>query len=271
MRSKIFDCITFFRENFITNVRFEILNKNVDYFVICESKFDHNGKKKRLNFKLKNLLFKNKIIYVVLDHPFPNHLKDGWQRQAYQRDYMLSKIPNAEPDDYIMFSDPDEIPNPKKLKNFNLKKKYGIFMQNHYVYKFNIQNSYENPWQGTRICKFKNLKSIDYMRQNILLKNLKKWWRPDKEKSIKKILQGGWHFNNIFSAKELSIKLKTFAHKEFHDDKYSNINIIKKKIIKKEDLYGRGQIFNSVILDKTFPEYILKNKNSFYKFIEYKD
>ena len=48
MRSKIFDCITFFRENFITNVRFEILNKNVDYFVICESKFDHNGKKKDL-------------------------------------------------------------------------------------------------------------------------------------------------------------------------------------------------------------------------------
>jgi hypothetical protein len=109
------------------------------------------------------------------------------------------------------------------------------------------------------------------MRQNILLKNLKKWWRLDKEKSIEKILHGGWHFNNIFSAKELSTKLKTFAHKEFHSNKYSNINIIKKKIIKKEDLYGRGQIFNSVTLDKTFPEYILKNKNFFYKFIEYID
>ena len=232
------------------------MNKQVDYFVICESKFDHNAKKKKLNFKLKNLLFKNKIIYIVLDHPFPFYLKNGWQRQAYQRDYMLSKIPNAKPDDYIMFSDPDEIPNPKILKNFNLKKKYGIFMQNHYVYKFNIQNSYENPWQGTRVCKFKNLK---------------KWWRPDKEKSIEKIFNGGWHFNNIFSAKELSTKLKTFAHKEFCSDKYSKINIIKKKIIKKEDLYGRGQIFNSVTLDKTFPEYILKNKNFFYKFIEYID
>ena len=48
MKSKIFDCITFFRENFITNIRFEILNKHVDYFVICESKFDHNNKKKNL-------------------------------------------------------------------------------------------------------------------------------------------------------------------------------------------------------------------------------
>ena len=106
------------------------------------------------------------------------------------------------------------------------------------------------------------------MRQNILLKNLKKWWRPDKEKSVEIILQGGWHFNNIFSPKELSLKLKTFAHEEFRDDQYSNISIIKKKLLKKEDLYGRGQIFNSVILDKTFPEYILKNKKKFYKFIE---
>jgi len=106
------------------------------------------------------------------------------------------------------------------------------------------------------------------MRQNILLKNLKKWWRPDKEKNVEIILDGGWHFNNIFRPKELSIKLKTFAHEEFRDNKYSNISIIKKKILKKEDLYGRGQIFNTVILDKTFPEYILKNKNKFNKFIE---
>ena len=27
-----FDCITFFQENFITNIRFEILNKYVDFF-----------------------------------------------------------------------------------------------------------------------------------------------------------------------------------------------------------------------------------------------
>jgi len=45
-KSKIYDCITFFRENFITNVRFEILKNVVDHFVICESRYDHKGKKK---------------------------------------------------------------------------------------------------------------------------------------------------------------------------------------------------------------------------------
>ena len=58
---KLFDCITFFRENFITNIRMEIIGNEVDFFVICESKYDHKGKKKDLNFKLKNKKFKKKI------------------------------------------------------------------------------------------------------------------------------------------------------------------------------------------------------------------
>ena len=34
---KIFDCLTFFDENFLVNSRFEILNDVVDYFIIVES------------------------------------------------------------------------------------------------------------------------------------------------------------------------------------------------------------------------------------------
>ena len=57
---KIFDCITFYQENFITNIRFEILNDCIDYFIICESKFNHIGEKKNLNFRLFNEKFKKK-------------------------------------------------------------------------------------------------------------------------------------------------------------------------------------------------------------------
>ena len=34
-------------------------------------------------------------------------------------------------------------------------------------YKFNLFNSFESPWEGTRICKKKDLKSIDFMRQKV--------------------------------------------------------------------------------------------------------
>jgi beta-1,4-mannosyl-glycoprotein beta-1,4-N-acetylglucosaminyltransferase len=41
----VVDCITFYNENFLTNLRFEILDELVDFFVICESKYDHKEKK----------------------------------------------------------------------------------------------------------------------------------------------------------------------------------------------------------------------------------
>ena len=78
-----------------------------------------------------------------------------WQNQAIQRDFMLKNLDFLEKDDYIFFSDPDEIPNPNLLKNFKLKKKYGIFMQKCFNYKFNLFNKYESPWEGTRVCKKK--------------------------------------------------------------------------------------------------------------------
>ena len=118
---KIFDCITFFQENLITNIRLEILNEYVDYFVICESTFDHVGNKKNLNFNLSNNQFKDKIIYLILDKPFPKS-NNAWQNQALQREFIFNGLGSAEPSDLILFSDPDEIPNPKLLKICHYKR-----------------------------------------------------------------------------------------------------------------------------------------------------
>ena len=257
---KIFDCITFYQENFITNLRFEILYDVVDFFVICESKYDHRGKEKNYNFILNNPIFKNKIIYLKMDNPFLSKI-DYWQNQAIQREYIFHGLRGADDNDYIMFSDPDEIPNPVILKKINLEKKYGIFMQKCFCYKFNIFNKYESPWEGTRITKMKNLKSIDYLRQKILSKNLSApFWKFKKDKSIELIQNGGWHFNSLLSPEEISIKLKTFAHKEFSSNEYSDVKIIKKNIIEKRDLFKRGWTYEKVQLDETFPRYINQNK-----------
>jgi len=265
---KIFDCITFFRENFITNIRFEILKKSVDFFCVCESIYDHKGNKKKLNFKLLNKDFKDKVIYFVKEHPFPK-FNTPWQNQAMQREYLKNCVFNyADNNDFIMFSDPDEIPNPNIIKHLKLNKKYGIFMQKSFCYKFNLFNSYESPWEGTRISLKKNLKSIDFMRQKVLKKNLKySFYRIDKEKSIQIIDNGGWHFNNLFSPKEISIKLRTFAHDEFSSVTFSNPSIIKKNIKDKKDLFKRGHLYEALNIDSSFPDYIKKNRNKFKKFI----
>ena len=49
---KIFDCTTFYDENLMLEVRFNILDKYVDKFIITEAKFSHSGQKKKLNFNI---------------------------------------------------------------------------------------------------------------------------------------------------------------------------------------------------------------------------
>ena len=43
MKSKIYDCITFFNENFHVKFKIKYFKDYVDYFVICESNYDHQG------------------------------------------------------------------------------------------------------------------------------------------------------------------------------------------------------------------------------------
>ena len=171
-KNKIFDCITFFDNNFMFELRYNVLKDYVDYFVICESKYDHRGRPKKINFIQKNNYDLDKVKHVIMENPFPKNT-GIWENQAIQREFLLSSTEFADPDDYIFFSDPDEIPRPEILINFELKKKYGIFMQKCFNYKFNLYNKYESPWEGSRVCKKKDLKSIDFMRQKIKSKNLK--------------------------------------------------------------------------------------------------
>ncbi len=265
--NKIIDCITFFDNNFIFDIRYNILADYVDYFVVCESKYDHTGNIKKKNFLLKEKYDPKKIKYILLDKPFPKDTT-RWQNQAIQRDFILENLDFACDEDFIFFSDPDEIIRPELLINFNLKKKFGIFLQDCFNYKINLFNPFESPWEGTRVVRKKNLKSIDFMRQKILVKNLRySFLRIDKEKNIQVFEDAGWHFNNLMSPKDISLKLRTFAHKEFSGKEFASEEIIKNKIEKKIDLFNRGHSYRVLELNSNFPKYILDNLVKFNEYI----
>ena len=266
-KNKLLDCITFFDNNFMFQIRYNILVDYVDYFIVCESLFDHKGKVKKQNFIWRDEYNKDKIKYFLLEKPFPRNT-NPWENQAIQREYLLNCTDFADKEDYIFFSDPDEIIRPELLIDFELKNKYGIFMMNCFNYKFNLFNPHESPWEGTRVAKKKNLKSIDFLRQKIKSKNLKyNFLRFDKEKNIKLFDKGGWHFNNIMSPKEISIKLKTFAHSEFSNEKFANEQIINSKINGHIDLFERGHKYMKIDLDNSFPDFIINNRRKFDEWI----
>ena len=49
---KIFDCFMFYDEEVLLEARLNILDKYVDFFVIVESKFFHNGNQRNLIFDI---------------------------------------------------------------------------------------------------------------------------------------------------------------------------------------------------------------------------
>jgi beta-1,4-mannosyl-glycoprotein beta-1,4-N-acetylglucosaminyltransferase len=269
MSNKIYDCITFFDEGFQANLRFNILNNYVEHFVVCESKFDHKGHYKGVKFNVENYKeFKNKITHLVINEQFPD-TSNPWKTQAFQREFIINGLDKAKPEDYIMFSDPDEIPRPEILANLKLIKKFGIFLQKMFCYKMNIYNPHESPWEGSRICLKKDLKSIDFLRQKILKKNIRyPFWRIDKEKNIQLIDNGGWHFNYLLEPEKISKKLKTFAHTEYNRGEFTNIDVIKSNIHEMRDLFDKGNKYYRVELDNTFPNYILNNQDKFSKWID---
>ena len=58
----------FFDENLVLELRLNLLDKYVDYFVIVESKYNHKGEAKKLNFDIKKFKkFEQKIIYIIYD------------------------------------------------------------------------------------------------------------------------------------------------------------------------------------------------------------
>ena len=252
----------YFDEDMLLDLRLNVMNKFVDFFVIVESKYTHQGKVKDKKLNLSDFKkFKDKIIHIYNESKFENY--NSWEKENFQRNLIMEGINKAQPDDYILISDLDEIPNPKKLQNI-YKHKYSVFNQSVFYYKFNLKNISETNWYGTRCCKKKYLISPQKLR-NEKIKNYP-FWRLDKiyKKKFNIIEDGGWHFTYIKTLSDIKKKIKSFAHKEFNKDKYLDDTYLKQKIDNGEDLFERDFKFQKIEVNQNnLPTYLVENKNNY--------
>jgi beta-1,4-mannosyl-glycoprotein beta-1,4-N-acetylglucosaminyltransferase len=262
----IYDCFQFFNEEHILDLRLNILNRFVDFFVIVESTTDHQGNIKKLNFDPKKFKkFNNKIIYIVVDDTSEiikkPHIGGESLVEQHQRNSLIRGLKNCHDDDLIILSDVDEIPDLNKLQLFDKKNKYAVFSQKMFNYKINLLNETENNWLGSKICLKKNLKSPQWLR-NLKFKKYP-FWRIDKQRKLQIIENGGWHFAYLQTPQNISKKIKSFAHGEFNKAHFIDEENIKKKISMGKDIFDRGINYRKVQLDDSFPKYIIDNKEKF--------
>ena len=265
----IYDCFQFFNEEHVLDLRINILQEFVDFFVVVESTCDHQGNSKKLNFDLKKFKkFQKKIIYIVVDDTIESiKKKHSWGEslvEQHQRNSIMKGLKNASDNDLVILSDVDEIPDLNKLNEFD-KNKYAVFSQKMFMYKINLLNLKENNWHGSKICLKKNFKSPQWLR-NLKFKKYP-FWRIDKTRNLQIIKNGGWHFAYLQTPENISKKIKSFAHGEFNKANITNEENIKLKIEKGQDVFERGHNLRKVEIDSSFPKYILQNKDKLKKWI----
>ncbi len=293
--SKIFDTFMFFNELDLLEIRLNILDKYVDYFVISEATVTFSGKSKPLYFlenKERFKKFEHKIIHNIVDDTpseFNNNVQHNefytnWnksyphkhngrllskltadcQSEVYQRDaIMKALLPYASDEDIILCSDLDEIPNPNVFNDlFEGLEHHELLHLNQSWYIYYLNNFCDLDWFGTRVCKFQYLKrhSVDLIR----------YPTEDRGAQIGGVIENaGWHFSFLGGAVKIKEKLESFAFKgnrstwilHFVDKIFPNR--IQKRIENNEDIFLTGRIFKIVEIDNSFPEYLVNNINNY--------
>tara|TARA_B100000989_G_scaffold288033_1_gene258322 strand:- start:1475 stop:2353 length:879 start_codon:yes stop_codon:yes gene_type:complete len=289
---KIIDSTTYFEEDLMMDLRFNVLDPYVDEFIVCEARFSHSGKEKEIKFDRKKFSrFEKKINHIILEKEPDNIIKknnlsyaekrhNSILRIKEQRNHISKFLFKYSPEDFIIYSDNDEIPN---LKTFNLrdnKKEVVIFEQKIFYYKFNLVLP-GIDWFGSKACKIKNLKTIDILRNS---KNKKyAFYRIDslfsdfKHQSLQVVKNGGWHFSNLKNYEDL---YKKYLNDENHSE-YEALNLpiervrqnIENWTIDYDHLAKKNSLekFNKVKLEKieldSLPKFIQDNRKKYDEWI----
>jgi beta-1,4-mannosyl-glycoprotein beta-1,4-N-acetylglucosaminyltransferase len=250
---KIIDCVTYFDEPMLFELRKNILNKYVDIFLVIEARHTHSGKKKKLNFNIDNYPdIKNKIIYLVIDNEPRDLIIEEKLSSSQKRINSLKRINQSydkaldflricSPDDIFILSDIDEIPNLERLNIKEIDSKIILFKQKMFYYKFNLYYDLI-PWFGSKACKIKNLISPSFLRhaksKRYPFWRIDTWFSKVKHHSVHVIEDGGWHFTNIKPPEKIFEKYSNFGHHNEFEDNEIGIEDIKKMILEKRVGYN---------------------------------
>jgi len=277
---KIFDTITFFNELDLLELRLNILNDVVDYFVINEANITFTGKEKPLYYYENRERFKkweHKIIHhVTVDNnetlekywegvPYHRSMIENdiyklpihYQRACFHKDSAIyALLDKAQDADIILTGDADEIIKPEVVEQIN----EWFDPNNHYVaqgpvYYYYLNLLCEPKWMSTRICTMKMLKtmSVDKLRQS-------------HQQSFK-IENGSWHWSFFGDADTVRAKMDAYEHQEHNLPQFRDS--MEERIKKGIDPFGRDYLYSPHVIpiDDSFPEYITDNLGKYSKYI----
>lgn len=285
----VYDCFTFFNELDLLELRLNILDGVVDKFVLVEATQNHQGKEKPLYFnenKERFSKFSSKIIHVIVDKYPSNPDNNSWVLEHHQRNSIAQGLKDCKPDDVVLISDVDEIPDPEKIKEHKDDRGIKIFRQRMFYYFMNCVNVTDVEsgrkkynWNGTVMIHFsdagENLQRFRELSLTLLGVNHPKFihrtywklwmWKNVTMKGMKVrfIANGGWHFSYLGGVERIIKKLESFAHTEYNKEEFKDPKKIEEAIANGKDILGRDFHYKFIPVDDTFPKYLLMNREKY--------
>lgn len=282
-QSRVYDCFSFYNEMDVLEIRLNTLKHAVDFHVIAESVLTFRGQKKPLFFDLNRERFSefaHKIIHVVVenyDNPGKYHPvkvskdNDVWIREGGQRNATESGLERADPFDWVIVSDMDEIPRPEMVERIATERMYRrgiyIFELDFYQNRLNWRTQ-KAPWLlGTRMIERRFMTQPHAMRihkQHAHVKSILPWldWRARTMWDLKAIVfphripHGGWHFSSMGDAEFVVNKHWTYAHYDVQSEEIMNTENIGQNLHNGLTQWGRKP-FPQLL--SALPEYVQQN------------
>ena len=284
----IYDCVIFFNELDLLEVRLNELKNVVDKFVIVEASFTHSSKPKEFCFennKERYEEFSDQIIYwKVTDLPhFPPQKRrmgvyhNRHEVEHYHRNCTWDALSDCKDGDIILIGDVDEIPTKQSILETQdrLSKdpnKIVCFQQRHFNYYFNgvcVSNDHISPWYGQVATTFKRFNEVG--TKNIMDDNncspMKLRMSKEGNRIPNSVIlpDAGWHFSYLGGIQRIIEKVQSYSHQEFDTPEYISEDIINKRLTEGEDIFGRAgyPAVQYIELDETFPSHVLDNQEKF--------
>jgi beta-1,4-mannosyl-glycoprotein beta-1,4-N-acetylglucosaminyltransferase len=275
----------FFNELDLLEIRLNSLSSSVDYFLLVEADKTFSNKSKPMYFeenKLRFSSFLNKIIHIKITNFLQNdeRLNNPWFIESYQRNIILEGLKHCRPEDIIILSDLDEIPNPDIIRLYKEGKLSGMHKLRQL--RFNYYINYQciiRYWLGANILNYQDIiedhaEKYKYIYNEILIESLNHGTTPTKIRNlldIPIIKNGGWHFSFLGGLDNIIYKLASFSHYEDYRREYKDTKLLYYRFKHGIDLFRpKDTRFIPVRIDKRFPEYIRMNQNKYADLIFHK-
>ncbi|MFZ4405369.1 MAG: N-acetylglucosaminyltransferase [Pseudobdellovibrionaceae bacterium] len=266
----IYDTFAFFNELDLLEIRLNIMDPVVDRFVLVEATRTFQKKEKPLYFeqnKQRFAQFLPKIEHVIVDQ-YPNfftrfRVPKTWDYDNHQKEQILQGLKSAKPDDIIIVSDLDEVPNPKQVLAYKDAPGVKIFQQKLFYYYLNCWvTDYEapnalvdgyKPWNGTVMCRYDQIKTIKKTRG----------LKDEQGSDLVVVPDGGWHFSYLGGTKIILEKIEATAHKEHNLPEYKDPARIETLIRQGKDLFQRNIQSKVIPLDASYPDFLVQNQDRY--------